>query len=427
MTADLALRLRTLTQDYHDGKLNLTVYRQMRAALLDSLVANVAGAAAAAAVAVTQPRGGSWRNADAITRPGKPRMTLPDATPDASAGASGSHPALRLGSPDESSESQAATESHDSRGLPVRSIAIAVAVLAIAGAGFWLSRDHASSKPDSSGSAATAAEQDRIHSLLAEFSDHGDWGDGHLAALNTDLLELGGARIAEAASESWFQHFVEEVRQRLKEQQALASTALTADNSPLAALAVTVGLDLNAPDAAIHIAALPPARAPETVDSPPRSAKPSPAAGAVQVASAPHVANADVPSPTAPAAYAGREVKANVRESAPIAGTNARDGVNVPAGTAANAGSRADASTPAHTDTHEGACRLELIGTRRPLCHDLLAAGTEGPPLALVPAGAFEMGSTAAAEEQPVHHVTIREPFAISIYEVSQAEFKQFC
>ena len=37
------------------------------------------------------------------------------------------------------------------------------------------------------------------------------------------------------------------------------------------------------------------------------------------------------------------------------------------------------------------------------------------------------MGSTAAAEEQPVHRVTIREPFAISVYEVSQGEFKQFC
>src|SRR5690606_28843667 len=47
-------------------------------------------------------------------------------------------------------------------------------------------------------------------------------------------------------------------------QQALAGSPLTVDTSPLAALAVTVGLDLNSPDAAIRIAALPPPRAPQS-------------------------------------------------------------------------------------------------------------------------------------------------------------------
>ena len=37
------------------------------------------------------------------------------------------------------------------------------------------------------------------------------------------------------------------------------------------------------------------------------------------------------------------------------------------------------------------------------------------------------MGSTAALDEQPVHRITIQQPFAISIYEVSQGEFKQYC
>lgn len=47
--------------------------------------------------------------------------------------------------------------------------------------------------------------------------------------------------------------------------------------------------------------------------------------------------------------------------------------------------------------------------------------------MAVVPAGVFDMGSPAAAEEQPVHHVSIGQPFAVSVYEVSQGEFKQFC
>jgi formylglycine-generating enzyme required for sulfatase activity len=51
----------------------------------------------------------------------------------------------------------------------------------------------------------------------------------------------------------------------------------------------------------------------------------------------------------------------------------------------------------------------------------------EAPLLALVPAGSFEMGSTAASDEEPVHRVTISAPFAISVNEVSQGEFRQFC
>jgi formylglycine-generating enzyme required for sulfatase activity len=76
---------------------------------------------------------------------------------------------------------------------------------------------------------------------------------------------------------------------------------------------------------------------------------------------------------------------------------------------------------------NDDACRTELIGSRRPFCHDMLAPNVVGPSMALIPAGAFDMGSTAAADEQPVHHVTIRAPFAISIYEVSQGEFAEYC
>jgi formylglycine-generating enzyme required for sulfatase activity len=86
------------------------------------------------------------------------------------------------------------------------------------------------------------------------------------------------------------------------------------------------------------------------------------------------------------------------------------------------------AAAPASAaETDEYACRAELIHSRRPLCHDFIAAGVAGPMLALVPAGSFEMGSTAVSTEQPVHRVTIREPFAISVYEVSQGEFREFC
>jgi formylglycine-generating enzyme required for sulfatase activity len=79
------------------------------------------------------------------------------------------------------------------------------------------------------------------------------------------------------------------------------------------------------------------------------------------------------------------------------------------------------------TETQETTCSLDLIRSRRPLCHDTLPTEVEGPLLALIPAGSFDMGSAAAPEEQPVHHVTLQEPFAISVYEVSQGEFKHYC
>jgi len=56
------------------------------------------------------------------------------------------------------------------------------------------------------------------------------------------FLEVGGVQIVAAAHEARFQRFIDELRARLKEQQALAPARLTADNSPLAALAVTVAL-----------------------------------------------------------------------------------------------------------------------------------------------------------------------------------------
>jgi formylglycine-generating enzyme required for sulfatase activity len=94
----------------------------------------------------------------------------------------------------------------------------------------------------------------------------------------------------------------------------------------------------------------------------------------------------------------------------------------------ARAAARIDtASTSVPASTSDDACRVELIGSRRPFCHDMVAAGIAGPSMALIAAGTFDMGSMAAADEQPVHRVTIREPFAISVYEVSQAEFAEYC
>src|SRR5207253_5130113 len=63
------------------------------------------------------------------------------------------------------------------------------------------------------------------------------------------LLEAGPQRIRAAAGAEWFQRLADAVRQRLKEQRALGSTPLTPDKSPLAALGITLGIDLMLPAA----------------------------------------------------------------------------------------------------------------------------------------------------------------------------------
>jgi formylglycine-generating enzyme required for sulfatase activity len=81
---------------------------------------------------------------------------------------------------------------------------------------------------------------------------------------------------------------------------------------------------------------------------------------------------------------------------------------------------------------HAGAgaelCRPELGGTRKPLCRDALLAGAgSAPPLAVIPAGSFMIGSRESDAEQPRSRIVLARPFAISRYEVSQDEYRSFC
>lgn len=391
MSADIAERLRSLARDYHDGRIDFAAYRSLRAPLLDSLALP---GTSSPMLEVTQPRAPVWQS-EAITRPGKPGFAATRSTT-----ASGRHPALDV-------REAARRPGTLSRTLMRVSVVIAAMVLiAIAMVSLWQTSGDETSPSAAAHEDASAAQVAHLREELSAFSVHGDWSDARLATLNASLLEYGSQNIAVIARDAQFQRFVDELRRRLKEQQALAATALTVDNSPIAALAVTVGIDLNSPDSAIHIAALPP---PPELTPIAISARPKAISKRVTTSeSAPDVAGS---LGATAAAKTMHSVVSSAAQPAPI--------VPLSQTPAASAG----VSSTAREDT----CRAELIGSRRPLCHDTLSNGVEAPTLALVPAGTFEMGSTAAAEEQPVHRGTIRAPFAISIYEVSQGEFKQFC
>ncbi len=452
MSAEIADRLRALAQDHHEGRLDLVAYRALRGPLLDSLATN---GAVAQAMEVTQPRVAHRQmQRDAITRPGKPRVAasgLPDASPssyateprvNATLGTHGTQPRFN--------DQRPAAPLFSSRRLHQFALSIAIAIVLVIAGVLWASFDrnslgHNSLDGNAPSSNAAASAPGAVKNALEPFMDSGDWGEGRLTTLNTTLMEVGGEQIAVVAHEPWFQRFVDELRRRLKEQQALSTTTLTVDNSPLAALAVTVGLDLNSPDSALHISAIPPANPVESASAATRSSESASTLHRTTAHSSGPAAgtpDADSPSQTVATDSQAGEGSGDAGLSPdarggplPAAGANSSASGNASAdpstytNAGANAGANTNASTHATgaTGANPDACRPELIHSRRPLCHDSLPTGAEAPLMALVPAGAFDMGSTAAPEEQPVHHVIIGEAFAVSVYEVSQGEFKQYC
>lgn len=357
MSADLAARLRALAQDHHAGKLTLAAYRKLRAPLLDSLELH-----AMDEMAVTQPRS----LGRAAGRP--PRTRIQDTAV------------------------KAATRPTT---LP-RVIVVLLLLLVIALAAWWTLQR---STPHQEAAADSIAPAGPVHDVVEPFVQRGDWSDARVAALNVALLELGDRQIGAVAGEQWFQRFVDDLRKRFKEQQALVQTPLTAQSSPLAALAVTVGLNLDSPDAAIRIT---------TTDTVDRHATSEPAS------SVPAALPAKETSRAPPVARAAQVDVETSKPQSDIASAAASKVVPT-------------ASTAVGSTSHPSTCRLELIRSRRPFCQDTLPSGASGPQLAMIPAGEFDMGSTAAATEQPIHRVRIREPFAISVYEVSQGEFKAYC
>lgn len=420
MSADLAARLRALAQDYHDGRINLAAYRSLRAPLLDSLVMNVPRSADP--MAITQPR--------VIARAGQPAP--PAAEP----------PAEEQG-----------------RKVPVGLITLVVGLLAIVVTTVWFVQTRPAGLGGRAADAASMTSAHPAYAAVEPFLERGEWSDARLSELDAALRGMGEERLAEVAHEQWFMRFVDEVRSRLKEHQALSAQPLTADRSPLAALAVTVGLDLNSPDAAIHIAAIPSsggladeaahatasagvharadARAGGRTNggaSVPVGAEPGPGALAHETPDARASGSSSGVQPGAhgsstqdSTAHPDRAAVAGAAASSTSASTGAADSGHrvASASVSGAANTSAGAASAGHTDAN--ACRRELIRSRRPLCQDTLPGGTPGPLLALIPAGSFDMGSSADPTEQPVHRVTIHEPFAISVYEVSQGEFALYC
>lgn len=421
MSADTADRLRALARDHLEGRSSLEKYRRLRAQLLDGLSAPAAGTPAGnASPDATQPRAAA-QVGDAT----QPRASAPRAAPERS-----EPPRVPLPPP------SAAAGNEVGWGRVVGYAGLAL--LVVLGVAFFVWKHHSYGTTSSAATApATGGQTDPLQALLEPLLQNPDWSDAHLVALNEALLEAGQSRLDAVRNTDWFDAFVASVRSRLLQQQALAGTPLTPDNSPLAALAVTLGIDLTAPAQ--------PAVSPARLQPTPSRAQAREKSGE-QAKRAPEVTSggtsprASESARTKPASVEqGRapesgSVPAKPIRGEPVLGEPVRaepiqaERGGAPANAISAGALATPQSPPARTSGPHAypACSAALSQVRLNYCQDFLAADA-GPLLAVIPAGSFMMGNRESPEESPVHRVTLSHGFAMSVYEVSQSDFELYC
>ncbi|MGH8217749.1 MAG: formylglycine-generating enzyme family protein [Steroidobacteraceae bacterium] len=449
MTSDVAERLRALTRARTEGRLTLAAYRQLRRPLLDGLV----GISGEQSSVTTQPRAAAQQSG-ALGALGSSAASAVASSPVGSSTSAG--PATRDASP--TRVVAAAGAAAPARKGPVsKGVVVVVGGMVAAAAIFLFWRHGASernrasspaSSPAPGGEARTAAAAEPIRQLLQPLLDSPDWSDARLLALNSALLEAGHARIAAAQDADWFNAFVEQVRSRVREQQALAGAPLTADTSPLAALATTLGMDLTSPDRPIHLASgsaepsasgstspaqaraagQPTAGRPHDLreDETHHSAVADGSSGSSNGSKGTTASSSAVPSMSPASPARGPAVHSAARVMPDLSATGDAGTTSLaPSSVAAAVSARA--ASGASRSRKYPACSAALDQVRLNYCQDLLASGGTGPLLAVIPPGAFMMGNTGAAQERPVHRVTLSHPFAMSVYEVSQSEYRLYC
>ncbi|HEX5462154.1 MAG TPA: formylglycine-generating enzyme family protein [Steroidobacteraceae bacterium] len=464
MSADIADRLRAIARDHLEGRSTLQGYRRLRAQLLDRLVASASGASPDA----TQPRatvqaGEGARSlsraaepAAAQLRASEPRaaahpaeVTQPRAAALATAtdGDRSGPPSLRQGA---------------GRGRVAGYGALVILLASSIGFLFWRHHSHGFATPhagDTGGGTSAAAgsepagHTDPIRALLQPLLESPDWSDARLLALNEALLEAGRPRIEAVRDTEWFDTVLDSVRSRLLQQQALAGTPLTPDRSPLAALAVTLGIDLTATADLNRVASVgaqgetghassagSPQAAPRVasrVVSREKTGGPAlaPGTSGAETSSPAKTESSATPRHISPAA-GNHLVTASGEGTAEGAASGTGEGLAAaeaseatsPAAASANATTSAPSAGQKTSAHHEyPACSAALSEVRLNYCQDFLDSGEPAPLLVLIPSGSFMMGNSDAPAEGPVHRVTLAHDFAMSAYEVSQSEFQLYC
>ncbi len=387
--------LQELVRRYSQGELSYGQYRHARAQIIDAIAGTAASNTAsgitaphvrAASVAPPRPTPVSIRNpprlqvdtrSQTLMRPRQAPPVIVTAAPHEKAKAGGGR-ALWL------------------------SVIGVLALLGVIGAVLFFAHRTPASVPASG--LAAVREGTSGQDILSAFLRARDWSAGGVAHFSQawDVLDPAVRQSARHTPE--FQRLADALYQRINEQRALdvaGGVTASQDTRVITAFARYLGIDYGA------LPAVPPAVStaqPPVEKSVKQGAKGEGIVAGVSTAS-PHSKHATPPVPH------------DTGGAAPSA-------ANLPATTKTTTTTETDATGAAGS---AGRCRIALLGTRRPFCNDQAPAGVDAPLLVVIPGGEFQMGSSWKAEEQPTHKVSIPRAFAMSVHEISVAEFLRFC
>ena len=399
-------RLRELVHDYYHGLLTFESYRQQRAQLLDGLDDaeteddRTARRPRPARAAQREPRRDETRRARTLEGRPPSRNVLP-----------------RL---------------------------IAAAVLLAVGGGLMLYQWHVLPSSDADRDLATVspgvdapAPSEAGERLLAQFLERNDWGLDALRNLEIAWTNaLSDAQRDSTRLTTAYADFADALRRRIREEQALAGPT----GSPELDALVTVAVELDMPYASSLRASMRlgarrsesarsggmsnDAQASDAAADASAVAMDADAAGAEET-TAEEAIPADASEPLL--APADDSAESALRAEADEATGDEPEPARASAGQVVAASPAREESAEASPGSRRSTCTAALLSTRAPFCADSLAIGGEGPVMVVLPAGEFVMGSDRMPEARPPRPVTIAAPFAMSMFEVSAAEFAVYC
>jgi len=76
---------------------------------------------------------------------------------------------------------------------------------------------------------------------------------------------------------------------------------------------------------------------------------------------------------------------------------------------------------------NENACNKAQLTTRRRNCFDFVAENQKGPLLRVLAGGDFVMGNDDNPDDQPARSVSLANPYAISVFEITRADYILYC
>jgi formylglycine-generating enzyme required for sulfatase activity len=414
--------LRELSKAHAEGRMRRDQYRLRRAQVLDALV----GMETPVAQDATRPR-----------QPPAPAQGIATAAAVAPVVVVAAPPAEA----DAVTESPAVTSSAAARPAPARTRSvwpfIAAGVVIIAGAAaFYAWRSHSVPATDESAQsaapdlAAPAAEPapPAPEAVVTGFLQRGDWSDTAVSAMNSAWWSFSDEQVVSLMAQPSMQQLRAGVTAQLQDhlKKVRGGAAPLDPSAPLILLARN--LNVQVPEQVVLSFAPPPP--PVAVTAPtqtaaavnPATAAAVPAGGKSSASPAgPGKPPAVAATRPAAASNAAPATPTRVAPAAPVSQAPA------PVQPAAPATAPAAASVAAATAAPADPCAEYFTNPRKRFCSDNLQGGETAPPLAIVPAGSFQMGSSSSADEQPVHTVVIAAPVAVTIGEIDLGIYRRFC